>query len=104
MARSPQPARSVRHGCDSRAHRAAVTPGDPGIVGSVQPTALSDPTTVEGVVRVGRPEGCRPKREKSLLAAAYGCWPWSLMSIRRGSQRRLGRPSAVIAGATVTDS
>ena len=26
------------------------------------------------------------------------------MSIRRGSQRRLGRPSAVIAGATVTDS
>jgi hypothetical protein len=25
------------------------------------------------------------------------------MSIRRGSQRRLGRPSAVIAGATVTD-
>ena len=26
------------------------------------------------------------------------------MAIRRGSQRRLGRPSAVIAGATVTDS
>ena len=26
------------------------------------------------------------------------------MSIRRGSQRRLGRPSAVIAGATVIDS
>ena len=26
------------------------------------------------------------------------------MSIRRGSQRRLGRPSAVSAGATVTDS
>ncbi len=25
------------------------------------------------------------------------------MSIRRGSQRRLGRPFAVIAGATVTD-
>jgi hypothetical protein len=25
------------------------------------------------------------------------------MSIRRGSQTRLGRPSAVIAGATVTD-
>jgi len=34
----------------------------------------------------------------------YGCWPRNLMSIRRGSQRRLGRPSAVIAGATVTDS
>jgi hypothetical protein len=35
---------------------------------------------------------------------SYGCWSRNLMSIRRGSQRRLGRPSAVIAGATVTDS
>ena len=30
--------------------------------------------------------GCRRKREKSLLAASYGCGPRSLMSIRRGSQ------------------
>jgi hypothetical protein len=58
------------HGCESRAHRAAVTPDDPGIVGSVQPTALSDPATVERVLRVERPEGCQPKREKSLLAAS----------------------------------
>jgi Recombinase zinc beta ribbon domain len=48
--------------------------------------------------------GCRRTREKSLRAGPYGCWPRNLMSIRRGSQRRLGRPSAVIAGATVTDS
>jgi hypothetical protein len=41
---------------------------------------------------------------ETLLAACYGCRPWSLMSIRRGSQGRLGRPSAVSAGATVTDS
>ena len=34
------------------------------------PTTTSDSTTVERVVRVGRPEGCRPKREKSLLAAS----------------------------------
>jgi hypothetical protein len=48
--------------------------------------------------------GCRRKREKSCWRLAYGCWPRNLMSIRRGSQRRLGRPSAVIAGATITDS
>src|SRR5437763_13329765 len=71
--RSPRPparAPLLCHGCDSRAHCAAVTPGDPGIVGAVQPTALSDPATVERVVRVGRPEGCRPMREKSLRAAS----------------------------------
>ena len=34
---------TTSHGCDSRAGRVAVAPGDPGIVGSVQPTALSDP-------------------------------------------------------------
>jgi hypothetical protein len=33
----------VRHGSDSRADRVTVTPGDPGIVGCVQPTARSDP-------------------------------------------------------------
>ena len=48
----------------------AVAPGDPGIVGSVQPTALSDPAMVERAVRVGRPGGCRLKLEKSLRAAS----------------------------------
>ena len=48
--------------------------------------------------------GVSAEARESLLAASYGCWPMNLMSIRRGSQRRLGRPSAVIAGATVTDS
>jgi hypothetical protein len=56
------------HGCGRHADRVAVTPGDPGIVGSVRPTALPNPATVEAVVRVGRPEGCRPKLEK--LAAS----------------------------------
>jgi hypothetical protein len=58
----------VRHGCGRHADRVAVTPASPGIVGSVQPTALSDPATGKRVVRVGRPEGCRPKLEK--LAAS----------------------------------
>ena len=49
----------------------AVAPGDPGIVGSVQPTALSDPAMVERAVRVGRPGGCRLKRAKSQLAALW---------------------------------
>jgi hypothetical protein len=61
---------AMPHGCDSRAERAAVTPGEPGVVGSVQPTALSDPATVERVVRVGRLERCRPKHEQSLRAAS----------------------------------
>ena len=81
-----------------------VTPGDPGIVGCVQPTALSDPATVETVVRVGRPEGCHRSARSRCWRVPYGCLSRNLMSIRRGSQRRLGRPSAVIAGAMVTDS
>ena len=67
------------------------------------PATMSDSATVKRGVRVVRPGGCRRKRERSLVAASYGCWPMNLMSIRSGSQRRLGRPSAVIAGATVTD-
>ena len=53
-----------------------------------------------------RPRGCLLLAPGELTATRlpYGCWPRNLMSIRRGSQRRLGRPSAVIAGATVTDS
>jgi len=102
--RRPDTGRVVRHGYDGRVDCAAVAPADPGIVGSVQPTALPDPATVETVVRVGRPDGCRPSARSRCWRLSYGCWSRNVMSIRRGSQRRLGRPSAVIAGATVTDS
>jgi hypothetical protein len=43
-------------------------------------------------------------REVATGGRPYGCRSRNLTSIRRGSQRRLGRPSGVIAGATVTDS
>ena len=55
-------------------------------------------------MRVVRPEGVDGSARSRWWRLAYGCWPRNLISIRRGSQRRLGRPSAVIAGATVTDS
>jgi hypothetical protein len=60
--------RSLRHGFDSQVDGVVVTVGDHRTVCSPQPAALPDPATVEGVVRVGRPGGCRPKLEK--LAAS----------------------------------
>lgn len=60
--------------------------------------------SVGRVVRVVGRERCRPRRENSPRAASFRCSPTNLMSIRLGSQRQLGRPSAVIAGATITDS
>ena len=65
---------------------------------------MSDSATSERVVRVVGPVGVDGSVRSRRGRLLYGCWPRNLMSIRRGSQRRLGRPSAVIAGATVTDS
>ena len=65
---------------------------------------MSDSATVGRVVRVVGPEGVDGSARSRCGRLPYGCWPRNLISIRRGSQRRLGRPSAVIAGATVTDS
>ena len=65
---------------------------------------MSDSATVGRGVRVLRPAGVDASASSRCPPLPYGCWPRNLMSIRRGSQRRLGRPSAVIAGATVTDS
>jgi len=67
-------------------------------------TTMSDSATVERVVRGVRPEGVDRSARSRSCRLSYGCWPRSPMSIRRGSQRRLGRPSAVSAGPTVTDS
>ena len=65
---------------------------------------MSDSATVGRGVRVLRPAGVDASASSRCPPLPYCCWPRNLMSIRRGSQRRLGRPSAVIAGATVTDS
>ena len=47
--REEQAARSQCHGCDSRTDRVAVTAGNPGIVGSVQPTAADRRPRARGV-------------------------------------------------------
>ena len=68
------------------------------------PTTTAGSGTVERVVRVVRAKGVDGSTRSRRGRVSYGCCPRNLMAIRRGSQRRLGRPSAVIAGATVTDS
>ena len=68
------------------------------------PATMSDAATVWQRSASRTTPGVSAGARESLLAASHGGWPMNLMSIRRGSQRRLGRPSAVIAGATVTDS
>ncbi len=68
------------------------------------PATMSDSATIERVVRVVRPEGVNGRARSRCWRLPYGCWARNPMLIRRGSQRGLGRPSAVIAGATVTDS
>jgi hypothetical protein len=54
MTCSPEPARSLCHGCDSRADRVAATAGDPRIVGSVQPTAADRRPRARGVAPLRR--------------------------------------------------
>jgi hypothetical protein len=72
-------------------------------VAEVVADATSAPRRAAELLPVVRPEGVDKAREAA-GGVPYGCWPRNLMSIRRGSQRRLGRPSAIIAGATVTAS